>query len=256
MLEALLPESFQWWHLILLFSASLIGESFGAIIGGGSIVTQPALLLTGTPLASAIAIDNAGALGTEAGILSEAHREVRKRWKMTLFMFAPMILGGILGTYSLLNASTGLIKPIMIGAVLFLLLHSHFLKGKLKFLDLRAGRYAVLFGFLFLVGAYNNFIGVGEGTFAKLGIMLIFGLTFVQVQGFKTTATIPIRIYSLIVTALAGLIVWPYLLSMWAGSFIAGRYSTKYAKRIPDRYLRYGLTVVALLFIAYLILFV
>ncbi len=57
------PVSFEWWHLPVLFLASIIGESYGSLIGGGSIVTLPALLFTGLPLQSAIAIDNVAALG-------------------------------------------------------------------------------------------------------------------------------------------------------------------------------------------------
>ena len=255
-LEALLPETFQWWHLALLFAASLIGEGFGAIIGGGSIITQPALLLSGLPLHSVIAIDNAGALGTEAGVLTETHQDIRRRWKMVLFMFVPMMLGGAIGTWNLLNAPIGFIKPLMIGAVLFLLFHSYFLKKKYRLLWRRGQQYAFLFAFLFLIGLYNNFIGIGEGTFARLGIMLVFGMTFLQSHGFKTIATVPVRLYSLVVTGLAGLIVWPYLLSMWAGSFLAGKYATKHIKKVPENYLKHGLAAVALFFIVYLVLFI
>lgn len=92
MFEQLLPASFEWWHLPLLFIAGLIGESFGALVGGGSIVTMPALLLTGIPITSAIAVDNAASLGTEAGIFSETKRKVLARKKLLLFMMIPMTL--------------------------------------------------------------------------------------------------------------------------------------------------------------------
>ena len=67
----------------------MLGESFGSIIGGDSIVMQPALLLTGAPLQSAIAIDNAAALGTEAGILPETHRSIHRYGQMTIFYVLP-----------------------------------------------------------------------------------------------------------------------------------------------------------------------
>ena len=255
-LEILLPESFQWWHLILLFLAGLLGESFGSITGGGSIVMQPALLLTGVPLQSAIAIDNAAALGTEAGILSETHRSIRRYWRMIIFMFFPLMLGGIIGTWGLLNAPTGFIKPLMVIAVSFLLLRVYLPQRQRQFSQMRKYRYHFLFAFLLLIGAYNNLIGIGEGTFARLGIMLLFGLTFLQSHGLKTIATVPLRIYSLIVTGLAGLIVWPYLLVMSMGGFLAGKYATKHIKKVPEKYLRHGLAAIALFFIVYIVLFV
>ena len=256
MLESFLPESFQLWHIPLLFFASLLGEGFGAIIGGGSVVTQPALLLTGLPLTSVIAVDNAAALGTEAGVLTETSQEVRRRWRMIVFMFIPMMLGGIFGTWGLLNASTGLIKPIMVGAVVLLLIRSYLFRDKFGFLDLKRWKYPALFCFLIIIGAYNNLIGVGEGTFARLGIILILGMTFLQGHGFKTISTVPVRIYSLVVTAFAGLIVWPYLVTMWVGSFLAGKYATKNIKRVPEKYMRHVLAGVAVLFIVYVVGFV
>ncbi len=115
--------------------------------------------------------------------------------------------------------------------------------------------YVALFAFLFLIGLYTNFIGIGEGTFSKMGLMSILGFTFIQSQGIKSTATMPTRLYSLIVTTLAGLIVWPYLLTKWCSNFIAGKYSTKFVKRVPDAHMQTVLTVFSILFVIYLLLF-
>ena len=93
-LLTLLPSYFEWWHIPLIFGAVLIGESFGALVGGGSILTMPALLATGIPLQAAIATDNAGALGTEAGIFSETRKKVLANKKLTLIMAVPLTLGG------------------------------------------------------------------------------------------------------------------------------------------------------------------
>lgn len=65
-----LPAYFEWWNIPVIFMAGIIGESFGALVGGGSLVTLPALLFVGVPVQSAIAINTAAALGTEIGILS------------------------------------------------------------------------------------------------------------------------------------------------------------------------------------------
>lgn len=109
-----------------MFATSLTGENFGAIIGGVNIATRPALLLTGMPLDSTIASDNAGALGTEVDVLAETYQEVRRCWRMTIFVLIPMMLGGIVGAWGLLNASTDLIKTIMVSAAVLLLIRSYF----------------------------------------------------------------------------------------------------------------------------------
>ena len=122
----------------------------------------------------------------------------------------------------------------MVVAVSFLLLRAYLPRRQRQFAHLRKYRYHFLFVFLLLIGAYNNLIGVGEGTFARLGIMLLFDLTFLQSHGLKTIATVLLRVYSLIVTGLAELIVWPYLLVMGTDGFLAGKYATKHIKKMPQ----------------------
>jgi uncharacterized membrane protein YfcA len=250
-----LPSYFEWWHIPMVFLGGLIGESFGALVGGGSIVTIPALLLTGAPLQSAIAVDNAAALGTEAGILSETLQKVRDNKWLVLAMSVPITLGGILGTWLLLHVSADIIKYLVAATVIFVVIHSFVHRKPRHDSTVSKTNYALLGIILLLLGIYSNFISAGEGTFGKLSMMAILGMSFVQSQGLKATATMPSRMYSMIVTAIAGIMIWPYLLTMFVSNFIAGKYATKFAKRIPDQYMRTFLTIVSLLFVGYLLIF-
>lgn len=254
-LASFIPQSFEWWHLPLVFIAGLIGESFGALVGGGSIVTVPALLATGVPITSAIAIDNAASLGTEVGIVSETKRKVLARKRLLFFMMIPMTLGGVLGTWLLLTIPHDVIRYSMAFIVIVLLIYSYV--GKKPEPDkVSRTHYALLFGFLFTIGIYSNFLAAGEGAFSRMGIMMLVGISFLQVSGIKAAATMPSRIYSLIVTAFAGLIVWPYLLTMWVSNFIAGKYAMRFAKHIPERYIKVFLTVMSVMFVVYLLFYV
>lgn len=242
------------WHFPVLFFASLIGESFGALVGGGSILTMPALLLTGIPIQSAIAVDNAAALGTEAGILHETKRRVWANKKWVLILAIPLTLGGVVGTWLLLNVPGDIIKYIMAATVAFIVVHTYTSKkpdGK----NVSRKGFALIMAFLFMIGIYSNFMAAGEGAFSRIGLMSILGWSYIQSQGIKATATMPSRIYSLIVTAFAGLIVWPYLLTMWVSGFIAGKYATKLVKHIPDKHMKVALTIVSAGFVIYLLFF-
>lgn len=244
----------ELWHFPVIFIATLIGESLGALVGGGSVFTMPALLLTGMPLQAAIATDNGGSLGTEAGIFSETRKKVMAHKKLVLLMAIPLTLGGIIGTWLLLNIPGDIIKYIMVATIIFILADSHFNK-KPNPKSISNTRYEVVIVFLFLIGIYSNFMSAGEGAFSRIGLMMILGLTFIQSTGIKATATIPSRIYSVIVTGFAGLIVWPYLITMWVASFIGGKYATKFARKIPDIYMKTALTILSLVFVIYLLFF-
>ncbi len=244
----------ELWHFVVIFFAGLIGESIGALVGGGSVFTLPALLLTGMPLQSAIATDNAGSLGTEAGIISETKSKVLANKKMVLVMAIPLTLGGILGTHLLLTISADVIKYLMAVTVIIVVAHAY-LSRKPDPKNVSKFNYVLLMGFLFLIGIYANFLAAGEGTFSRIGMMSLLGMTFVQSTAIKATATMPARIYSLIVTGFAGLIVWPYLLTFWSANFLAGKYATKFAKKIPDLYMRILLTFISIVFVIYLLFF-
>lgn len=239
----------------MLFAAGLVGESFGALVGGGSIVTMPALLATGMPLTSAIATDNGGSLGTEAGIFSETRKKVLAQKKLLVVMAIPLTLGGVVGTWLLLTIPGDIIKYLMAATILVIVGHSYFVRRKPRPKSISKSSYIFLVLFLFVIGVYSNFMAAGEGAFSRMGIMAILGITFLQAQGVKATATMPSRIYSLVVTAFAGLIIWPYLLTLWCSGFIAGKYATRSVTHIPDVAMRVALTIVSLLFVVYLLFF-
>lgn len=169
-------------------------------------------------------------------------------------MAVPITLGGFIGTSLLLHVPTDIIKYLMATTIIALLIHSYIGK-KPDPKRVTKINYLVLVAFLFVIGIYSNFITAGEGAFSRMGIMAILGLSFLASTGIKATATMPSRIYSLVVTGFAGLIVWPYLLTMLASNFIAGKYATKFAKRLPDRFIKLFLTIVSLAFVVYLLVF-
>lgn len=253
--HAFFPTHFHVWNIPIIFVAGLVGESMGALVGGGSIVTMPALLFVGLPLQAAIATDNAGSIGTEVGILSETYQKVIANKKLVIFMAIPLTLGGIIGTWLLLSVPGAVLRYLMAATIAFIVAHSYLSKRKPDPKAISKTSYTFLAAFLLLIGLYSNFMAAGEGTFSRIGIMSILGLTFLQSQGLKATATMPSRIYSLVVTSIAGLIVWPYLLTFWCSNFLAGKYATKSVKKIPDKHLKLGLTVVSVGFVIYLLFF-
>jgi len=206
-------------------------------------------------LQAAIATDNAASLGTEVGILTETWQKVLASKKLVLFMIIPTTLGGVLGTRLLLTVSTTVIKYLMIVAIVFILAHTRFSKAKPDPSHISKANYVLLTVFLFLSGMYANFIGLGEGTFGRIALMSVLGMSFIQSQGLKSTSTMPTRVYSLIVTGMAGLILWPYLLTKWCANFLAGKYATKWVKKVPDAYLKTVLTILSIAFVIYLLFF-
>jgi len=137
--------------------------------------------------------------------------------------------------------------------ILFIVINYYFSKKKPDPKTISKNSYGLLVIFLLIIGIYSNFMAAGEGAFSRMGMMAILGLTFLQSQGIKAVATMPSRVYSLIVTAFAGLIVWPYLVTFWVAGFFAGKYATKYVKYVPDVFMKNLLVIFSLGFIFYLL---
>lgn len=207
----------------------------------------------GLPIKSAIATGTTGGLGTEAGVLSETYPQVIANKRLTLKIALPYTLGGIVGVWVLLHVPQAIIKDIMIAAVVLVLLHSFHARKQRKSQHLGKTQNALLFLFMFLASVYGS-IAPGEGTFSKFALMSVLGLTFLQSQGIKSAATVPARIYTMLATSIAGLVVWPYAMTLWVSTFVGSKYATRIAKRIPDKYLRALLAAVSIAFVAYLLL--
>jgi uncharacterized membrane protein YfcA len=254
MIHSCLPVYFQWWHIPVVFFAGMIGEAYGCIVGGGGIVILAAQISIGVPIKSAIATGTTGALGTEAGVISETHQQITANKKLTLQIAIPYTLGGIVGVWLLLHVSPAIIKNFMIAAVVIVLVHAFYSNGKKMTKHITKSQHVLLFTFMFLSSVYGS-LAPGEGAFSKFALMSVLGLTFLQSQGLKSAATVPSRLYAMVVTTLAGLVIWPYAITLWVSTFIGSKYATKVAKKIPDKYLKALLAVVSVAFVLYLLFF-
>jgi uncharacterized membrane protein YfcA len=77
-------------------------------------------------------------------------------------------------------------------------------------------------------------------------------IRFAESLGLGTIVITPATLFSFAVTAATGILVWPYLLVLWAGTFIGGRHVTKYVQKVPDALLRKILMVVVAGYLVYL----
>ena len=243
-LAAFIPDYFQLWHLPVVFFAGLVGESYATVIGSGGVLIQFVLAWLGMPLTNVIATDLAGCVGADVGIVVAAisPRVMWDKRKLLLLLTVPLFLGGVTGTFFLMHIQVVFLKYILIVGLSLLLLQV--LLGKrsalqtLEELHLDVRRYPVVFVVLFILGVYANVSGVGSGTFMKLVFISMLRISMAESMGMGSIISMPASIFSFIATALAGLIVWPYCFALWVGTYIGGRYTAGYARRVPDRYLR------------------
>jgi uncharacterized membrane protein YfcA len=258
-LPSLIPPYFHLWHIPLVFFAGLIGEGYGAVIGSGGILIQFVLAAIGMPLPIVVATDLAGGLGSNAGALVASPRSIWKNRKLLLILGTPFFIGGVIGTIFLTRISQPLLRWLLILALVSLLVYMLFKKKtglqKLKSLHVRFRQYPLLNGIMLGLGVYGNVSGIGVGTFQKITFTGILKLGVVDSIGISNIIDLAPTIFSLVVTAIVGLIAWPYMITLLVSTYIGANYTVKFVGKIRDKYLQILLFIVALAYLFYLLWF-
>lgn len=258
MIMSMLPDYFRVWHLPIVFLAGLIGESYGVVVGSGSVVIQLVLTSLGMPLRNVVAVDITGAIGTELGIGMAARHKILPNWRMILRLALPMLAGGAVGIIFLLNADPHALRYIVAAALVAILGYTVVTARRplqpLGTMTVSRSQHAALVPVMFVLGAYTTTISVGEGSFGRISLIAILGLAFADSMIVRGIAVLPTRIVAGVVCAASGLIALPYLLALSCGSFLAGHVVTTHIERVPERTLRGVLIVATVIYAAVLVI--
>ena len=257
MIQDFLPTYFQTWHLPVVFLAGMIGEGYAVLIGSGGILIQFVLLSLGMPLPVVIATDIAGCLGTSGGVITASPKHIWANKKLLWILGIPFTIGGIIGTIFLTKISAYLLTYILIIGLIILLGYMVFGKKVITQpvheVNVKPKQVSLISGVMATLGVYTNVSGVGSGTFMKVVFSNLLRLTVADGIGISQIIFLPATIFSFILTAIVGLIAWPYLITLWVGTFIGSHLMAKQIRKIPDIYLRFMLSILTLTYLIYLI---
>lgn len=250
---------FQLWHLPIIFLAWFFWELYGSVVWWWSILMQWVMIQLWLPIQNAIAVDNAAAIWTELWVIKESRENIKKHKKLIIFMFFPLFLWWIIWTYLLLEVNAIVIKNLIVIFISLLLIYQFIPKQKINKKisekSIKIIKYFFLWWFLVLLWLYNNFIWIWEWAFSRIALISILWMSFIWTMWIKTTALLPIRIYSLIITLSSWLIFLPYLLTLWIATFLWWMYWVRFAKKIPEKYLKKLLISIIIFYLIYLLFF-
>lgn len=243
---------------LLVFVATLCGETFGTIFGGGSFFTQPGLLVAGVPANMAVANDVTAAVFSSAMFVHTFRKAPRKLdnkqlTRITLLMAPGFIVGAFIGGNLMSQIPESTMRWVIIAICALGLVYT-VLKFKTPAANGKQGFIAAwpLFAVLGAlgIGFYDGLSGAGSG------VLIILLLTFLFRQDMKTTIFLT-NILSIISMAAAaitfysvGLLSAPLLMVMVPACLLAGLLAGKIALWLPEKTLRliYG-SVIALLLV-------
>ena len=228
------------WTLAFLVAAGFVASFIDAQVGGGGVITLPALLAAGLPPAAASATNKVG--GTSSALFASVNylrsglvplRQVA--------LFAPLsLLGGAIGVWAFLNSDPSWLLPtilvVMFAMGAYVLLRPTFgiedrpVAGVLPL---------VAMGLAALdIGTYDGLLGPGTGSFLLFALVSLLGYGFRRAAALGRVLNLASNLSALAYWILSGHVVWavgiPMAVSMAAGGWVGSHVTLKHG----DRYLK------------------
>ncbi|KGR74621.1 TSUP family transporter [Ureibacillus sinduriensis] len=216
---------------IIIIFFGFVGAFINATVGGGGLITLPALLSVGLPPSAAIATNKlAASMGNLTSSLT-----FFKAGKIDIKLLVPILpfvfIFSMLGAWTVHLMDSELLRPLIILMLIAVLIYTLLKKnwGQLedrKPFDWKRG---VLFvASLLLIGFYDGFFGPGTGSFIMF-VFIIAGFDFLQAAGNAKLINFISNIAALIMFLILGEVVFLYGFIM-GGAMIAGAFfGTKFA---------------------------
>jgi uncharacterized protein len=238
---------------IALAAAAAAAGGINAVAGGGTLVTFPTLLAFGTPPVLANTTSTLALVIGTGGSVFGFRKHLRAVATLMLWLTLPSIIGGLIGSWLLLNTS----EKIFARLVPFLILFATILflsQGALRKLQLirfdshgdkpHGWRLAAVLVFQLFVSIYGGYFGAGIGILmlASLGFL---GLSNIhEMNTVKTTIGSLINIVAAVYFIASGLIDWPKAGVMTVGALTGYYLGAHYSQRISQRAVRVLITTI------------
>ncbi|MFL5895160.1 MAG: sulfite exporter TauE/SafE family protein [Thermoleophilaceae bacterium] len=231
----------------LLAVAGVAAGAVNAVAGGGSLISFPALVATGLPALGANVTNQVAVLPGYLGGSLAYRDELRGQRRRVVVLGVGSALGALVGAILLVLSSERLfavLAPVLVLVAVALLAAQPSLA---RFVQPRRPHEPHARGLHvanFLASVYGGYFGAG------LGIMLLailaIGLedALQRLNALKGVLSLVVAVVAAAYFAAFGPVRWEAAAVMAVASFAGGQVGVRFARRIDDRALRWGIVVV------------
>ncbi len=240
----------------VIFIVGLIAGFLGATVGGGGMVSVPALLFLGFSPQSAVAINRFGDIGAFISATAEYWKSKKIDWKMSVPLIIVTTIGSIIGTQIMVRMDTQFLE-IFIGAMILLFLPFFFFGKNIGLKQKKTSKTKKKIGWIlyFLLTIQGSIVGAGGATVILMIMMYFFGYEIIR--GYATN--VPAQFFSALVPAVIysfyGFIeFWPAVI-IFSGMLIGGFIGANTALEKGNKWVKNLFTVVILISIIKILFF-
>lgn len=220
-------------ELAIVLIVGFISAFIGANVGGGGLITIPALIMLGLLPKVAIATMRVGSLGLIGGGLYKFNEKGKVNYGIALPAALVSLVGAYVGANALLELPDEIVSQ-MVGVfilivLVFVVINRNIGIKKVENITKRSR----LLGYLafFILGFWGGVFGGGSGIFSAYILIFFFGQTFLEAAGTRKVPGLAVTILTLAVFALGGIVDWTVggvlLIGMLLGSLTGATYGIK-----------------------------
>lgn len=237
---------------LLLALVGLVAGVLNVLAGGGSFLTLPMLIFLGLPPSVANGTNRVGIFMQNVGAVWSFRRQGVVVRPFALWAALPATLGSALGASLALWISDRAFQQILAFLMVVMTLASLFSSSNAKTVldelsSATSRRRWGLAGGFFVVGIYGGFVQAGVG-FLILAVTTWVGLDLVRGNAVKVLAVLCLTGLALVIFAWQGRVDWILGLCMAVGSVLGGILGARLAVLAGNRWLRWIVTAMVLMF--------
>lgn len=226
--------------VIILIVFGFLGAFLNSIVGGGGLITLPALLFVGLPPATAIATNKlAATLGNLTSMLTFL-RAGKIDFKLLRPIIPLVFIGSMLGAITVNYISPNLLKPLIFIMLVIVLIYTIVNKEWGNIENRRVitkKNKIILIAVLIAIGFYDGFLGPGTGSFIIFAF-IIMGFDFIKASGNAKLLNFTSNFAALIMFLFLGTVNFSYGIIMGLSMIVGAFAGAKFALGRGNAYVR------------------
>jgi uncharacterized membrane protein YfcA len=226
--------------LAILIVFGFLAAFVDSVVGGGGLITLPALLFTGLSPAAAVATNKlAGSMGSFTSTLM-FYRSGKLDIKSASKLFPLTFIGSMIGAWTVHLINPEVLKPLMLVMLAAVAVYTIFKKnwGSVASAKKLSKRHFLFFTVtIFVIGFYDGFLGPGTGSFLIFAFLII-GFDFLKAAGNAKLLNFGSNIGALLMFISLGHVNYAYGIIMGLAQLAGAVCGSRFAIRRGSGYVR------------------
>ena len=215
-------ETLDFATMTAMAGMGFVAAFIDSVVGGGGLISLPALMWTGLPMLTVIGTNKVAAcMGAIAGFLTYLRSGALDK-KILRVMFPLSFVGSIIGVIIVQKIPPDFLRPLVVVMLIVIAIYSVAKKNwgaDKKVVHVSNKKYFVGLVGIFLIGVYDGFFGPGTGSF-MLFLFLMMGYGFLGAAANARATNLASNLSATIIFIACGLVNFSYAIPMGLGMIL------------------------------------